>query len=942
FFGRTGGWEKVQHSGDADATFIGQGSDCTLGAGVLISSDMNADGICDVLISAPLAPNNDPNAPNYHHGTISLFFGRESGWEKNMTMDQADASFIGENANDNFGSIITRIGDVTGEGDDCILIASPNNDDAQSESGKIYMIKGSIVETTPPVEIFSLGAFENEEMSFPLSIPDIQDRIFIKLTGRDGNSSTRDFAVINITYSGFAVHSSRTTLRETGFETGVYVGSITVPACCQYGDTLKISSRDDPSFEIGYTVDTPVRLNEIPSLIKVQQYEDLKIEVRNLGYRQDPTWIFDTDAEWLSFDIETGSVTGKGMNIDVGNYRATIKVVDFSGKSDEAEMDIKLFNTAPIIITENVEYISEDQHYYVDYDSNEDGDGDIRWYLNTDASWLSMMEETGELLGNPTNSEIGGYYVKVILRDGNGGECVQMFDLEVTDINDPPTIVSIDHDKAVQGELYRVDYDLEDIDPVDDHEWSIETSAKWLAIDNRTGVLKGTPENDDVGTHDIVVRVTDKRGLSDEHRFKIEVENVNDPPFFTNIPKSLEVFTGQYLSIDLDARDPDAGSALTYSVSSQPFCNMMIDQQTGEITWKGSIDWFTSTPYRIEVTAGVSDGEFVIREKFTVTVKLTEPPVTTLLYPPDEKKIGMIDPVLHWDGYDEDGDTITYDVYLSDNKAFVVVQKEETLLCREYSGDSIDVSGLEPGKLYYWTVVPFDGGLHGTCQSGVFSFKMNCPPQVEDVKFIDAKVGEELKYRFACSDNDPEDVNALNFKCVLGPSGLTVGEATGVLRWIPGKDQAGEHMVVVNVTDGLDTVTMKFTIDVESSESGIGGNAVVAGSMIGGSVMVSVSLIALVVVIIRRKGKGKDIHETEVTEETIIGEVEVEGVKKVRCDVAITPTEAHANLGRGSKPVTYEELYGKREHKEEEEGLTTRELKEFIHSQIDELEHIEE
>jgi len=528
------------------------------------------------------------------------------------------------------------------------------------------------------------------------------------------------------------------------------------------------------------------------------------------------------------------------------------------------------------------------------------------------------------------------------VRDGNGGEGVQAFDLEVTDINDPPVIVSIDHDKAVQGELYWADYDLEDIDPVDEHEWSIETSASWLVIDKKTGVLKGTPGNDDVGTHDIIVRVTDRRGLFDQHQFKIEVENVNDPPFFTDLPKDTEVYTGRDLSLDVDAEDPDAGSVLTYSLSSQPFCNMMIDPQTGEVSWKGSIEWFTSAPYRIEVTVGVSDGDLVTKGKFTITVKLTKAPMTTLLYPPDGKKIGMIDPVLQWSGYDEDSDTLTYDVYLSDNKAFVLVKKDETMLCSGYSGDTLDVSGLEPGKLYYWTVVAFDGGLQGACQNGVFSFKMNCPPRFEDVKYIDAKAGEELKYRFVCSDDDPEDVNGLHFRCELGPKGLTIGEDTGLLRWTPGRDQAGEQMVVVNVTDGMDAVSMKFTIDVESPDSGTGSDMIVVGSMIGGSVLISFSLLALVIVTIKKKGKGKRTGETDTPEETIIGETEAEEVKKVKCDVAITPTEAHANLGKGSKPVTYEELYGKREEKEEKEGLTTVELREFIHSQIDELEGLEE
>ena len=47
---------------------------------------------------------------------------------------------------------------------------------------------------------------------------------------------------------------------------------------------------------------------------------------------------------------------------------------------------------------------------------------------------------------------------------------------------------------------------------------------------SRDGVLEGTPDNDDVGAHELVVRVTDLAGQFDEISLTIMVANTNDAP----------------------------------------------------------------------------------------------------------------------------------------------------------------------------------------------------------------------------------------------------------------------------------------------------------------------------------------------------------------------------------------------------------------------------
>ena len=57
----------------------------------------------------------------------------------------ADASFVGENANDLSGYSVSSAGDVDGDGLDDLLIGAYGNDDEGNYAGKTYLIFGSTV-----------------------------------------------------------------------------------------------------------------------------------------------------------------------------------------------------------------------------------------------------------------------------------------------------------------------------------------------------------------------------------------------------------------------------------------------------------------------------------------------------------------------------------------------------------------------------------------------------------------------------------------------------------------------------------------------------------------------------------------------------------------------------------------------------------------------------
>jgi len=123
---------------NADASFIGENNGDKSGKAVAGVGDVNGDGYDDLLIAAQ-----NYNASGGNEGKVYLILGDRIGLSKDLTLSQADASFIGEYSGDYAGWSIAAAGDVNGDNFDDFLIGSPGNDEGDGDdAGKIYLIFG--------------------------------------------------------------------------------------------------------------------------------------------------------------------------------------------------------------------------------------------------------------------------------------------------------------------------------------------------------------------------------------------------------------------------------------------------------------------------------------------------------------------------------------------------------------------------------------------------------------------------------------------------------------------------------------------------------------------------------------------------------------------------------------------------------------------------------
>lgn len=137
-FGSEAGWYADFDLLNADASFIGEDNVDFVGASVAGAGDVNGDGFDDILLGGYL---------NNHAGTdcgqTYLILGKADGWTMDFEVSNADASFIGEDEDDNSGYSVSGAGDVNGDGYDDILVGAHHDDEGGYWSGQTYLIFGN-------------------------------------------------------------------------------------------------------------------------------------------------------------------------------------------------------------------------------------------------------------------------------------------------------------------------------------------------------------------------------------------------------------------------------------------------------------------------------------------------------------------------------------------------------------------------------------------------------------------------------------------------------------------------------------------------------------------------------------------------------------------------------------------------------------------------------
>ena len=197
-----------------------------------------------------------------------------------------------------------------------------------------------------------------------------------------------------------------------------------------------------------------------------------------------------------------------------------------------------------------------------------------------------------------TREEEGPGVYDVVFRatDDIGSVRDKTFTITVIEVNEAPELtvayqewmpedwLSIAEDEALLLDIAATDHDL----PANDLVFSLAGDVPvGASIDEETGEFTWIPSELQGGLDlEMIVRVSDSGGLSDEVTVKIAVEEVNSPPVFDPV-QTETTFAGLDVEIEVNARDPDVPTnTIRYSlVEGEHPEGVVIDAETGKITW---------------------------------------------------------------------------------------------------------------------------------------------------------------------------------------------------------------------------------------------------------------------------------------------------------------------------------------------------------------------
>jgi hypothetical protein len=550
--------------------------------------------------------------------------------------------------------------------------------------------------------------------------------------------------------------------------------------------TLEVIDTNDPPVIITANIITATE--DVPYWI---DYEAIDMDPNGDTFN----WSLSTNATWLSMDDLTGNLSGIPSNDDVGIYFVNVTVDDNRGGMDFSNFTLTVINTndPPVIITADILTATEDILYWVDYEAIDiDPTKDsFTWSYETNASWLGFNTITGNLSGTPSNSDLGTYFVNVTVVDGKGGLDFTNFSLKVIDANDPPVIITADVTTATEDILYSVDYDATDLDiPINILTWSYKTNASWLSFSTVTGILSGTPTNDDVGVYFVNVSVDDNRGGLDFSNFTLTVTNTNDAPVI--ITADILTATEDILySIEYQGTDVDPTmDLLTWSRATNATW-LSIDPSTGLLS--GTPNNTHVGTFWINVTVddgngGTDSTNFSLTvynvndNPIITTTQITKTATEDLLYSVDFDA-NDIDPTL---------DVLTW--YLTTNAGWLEIEGSTGVIIGTPMNEDVGS---------YWVNVSVEDGNDGLDHVN-FTMTVN---NVNDPPFIttmDLEIAteDELYYMdYEGIDIDPT-ADSLTWSLATDAKWLEINNLTGNLSGIPTNDDVGKYWVNVSVADG--------------------------------------------------------------------------------------------------------------------------------------------
>jgi Ca2+-binding RTX toxin-like protein len=398
-------------------------------------------------------------------------------------------------------------------------------------------------------------------------------------------------------------------------------------------------------------------------------------------------------------------------------------------------------------------------------------------------------------------------------------------------LNQPPSFTSSAVTAATEDVAYTYNISTTDPDTGDTLTISAPTLPAWLTFTdngNGTGTLTGTPTNPQVGTYNVVLRVSDGTANVD-HNFTLSVANVNDAPTVASPIPDITAAEDTAFSLTVPAstfNDVDAGDTLTYSATLAGGAPL-----PSWLTFDAATGTFTGTPTNgdvgnlsIQVTATDTAGASV-SDTFNLAVANTNDAPTVASPIPDttateDSAFNFQIPASTFSDADA-GDILTYSATLAGGAP---LPSWLTFNATTGTFSGTPTNG-DVGNLSIQVTATDTAGATATDTFNLAVANTNDAPTLV-TPIPDTAAAEDTAFSFTIPASTFSDVDAgdtLTYSATLAdgtplPSWLTFDATTGTFTGTPTNSDVGTISLQVTATDTAGaTATDTFNLAVANT-----------------------------------------------------------------------------------------------------------------------------
>ncbi|MEN9308801.1 MAG: hypothetical protein RL173_2733, partial [Fibrobacterota bacterium] len=411
-----------------------------------------------------------------------------------------------------------------------------------------------------------------------------------------------------------------------------------------------------------------------------------------------------------------------------------------------------------------------------------DPEGEVlTWSLESKPTGATINAVTGVVSWIPSIGGIGFFELKVC--DATG-DCARMaWVVTAAASNSAPQFTSTAITSATENVAYSYTAVATDSDG-DALTWTGDSVPTGATFNTTTHVLTWTPTYSQSGSFAVKLKVKDPSGDSAIQRFTIVVANKNRVPAFTSMGVTTATENVAY-SYTATASDAD-GDALTWTGDSLPV-GATINTTTHVLSWTPT--YTQSGSFAVKLKVKDPSGDSAI-QRFTIVVanKNRVPAFTSMGVTTATENVAFTYTATATDG---DGDALTW------------------------TGDSIPTGATfnTTTHVLSWTPTYSQSGNHSvklkvkdaSGDSAIQRFtivvaNVNRTPYWSKYPKDTAKAG--VKYQDTIKAVDP-DGDAIRYRIVSAPTGLTLDSLTGVIVWTPDSSSPRVNRVQLKAEDVL-------------------------------------------------------------------------------------------------------------------------------------------